>query len=84
MFSVNGASRETLAPGGVTLEALKVETRVAKFDLLVAFEESPGGIAGGIEYRTALFEPATIERWAAHFVELLRDAVQRPEVPVRR
>ncbi|HVU25270.1 MAG TPA: amino acid adenylation domain-containing protein [Opitutus sp.] len=83
MFSVQGAARETLATPGATLELLKPETHVAKFDLLVACEESASGIAGGIEYRTALFDPETIARWAAHFVELLRDAVIRPEAPVR-
>ncbi|HWA09039.1 MAG TPA: amino acid adenylation domain-containing protein [Opitutaceae bacterium] len=83
MFSVQGAARETLSTPGATLELLKPETRVAKFDLLVACEESASGITGGIEYRTALFDPETIERWASHFVELLRDAVGRPETPVR-
>ena len=83
MFSVQGAARETLATPGATLELLKPETRVVKFDLLVACEESASGITGGVEYRTALFDAATIERWAGHFVELLRDAVSRPETPVR-
>lgn len=83
MFSVQGTARETLATPGATLELLKPETKVVKFDLLVACEESAGGIAGGIEYRAALFDPETIERWATHLVELLRDAVTRPETPVR-
>lgn len=84
MFSVQGAARETLASPGATLELLRPETRVAKFDLLVACEESAAGITGGIEYRTALFDAATIARWAEHFIELLRDAVRAPATPVRR
>ncbi len=82
MFSMQGATRESLAAAEVTLEPVRAETRVAKFDLLLACEETPAGIAGGIEYRTALFEAATIARWAARFVELLRDAVQAPATPV--
>ena len=36
---------------------------VAKFDLTLMLREIDEGIAGGIEYTTALFERSTIERY---------------------
>ncbi|ACB75255.1 non-ribosomal peptide synthetase [Opitutus terrae] len=83
MFSVQAAAREVLALPGVAIEALKSDARTAKFDLLLGFEEAADAIHGGIEYRTTLFDAATIERWALCLVTLLRAAVQAPDAPLR-
>ena len=43
----------------------------AKFDLRLIFTEVGGGLAGGIEYSTALFDAARVERMAGHLVTVL-------------
>src|SRR6266487_140812 len=51
------------------------EPRAVKFDLTVDVgESSSGGLVGGIQYSTALFDASTAERMAGHLVGLL-DAV---------
>jgi non-ribosomal peptide synthetase component F len=49
--------------------------RVAKFDLTLSLGETASTIAGGIEYASALFEPATIERYLGYFRNLLQAMV---------
>jgi amino acid adenylation domain-containing protein len=52
---------------------------VAKFDLSLGFVDGPGGLRGAIEYRTDLFDAATIDRLAAHLVTLLGAIGASPE-----
>ncbi|MFD3658948.1 condensation domain-containing protein, partial [Streptomyces sp. NPDC058620] len=57
------------------------------FDLAVMLADNEGDLAGAIEYSTALFDAATMERMAGHLVALLEavavDARQRVgELPV--
>ncbi|HEX5726509.1 MAG TPA: condensation domain-containing protein, partial [Longimicrobiaceae bacterium] len=55
-------------PGLAVVRAGAAESDTAKFDLTLTLWEDGGRIVGDVEYATALFERATIER----FVEYLR------------
>ncbi len=63
---------------GLAVELLDVEVRVAKFDLTLSVYESGGHLNGWVEYRTGLFDPATVERWMGHLRVLLETAVADP------
>ncbi|MFE4337535.1 condensation domain-containing protein, partial [Streptomyces sp. NPDC056831] len=56
-------------------------TTAVNFDLAVMLADHDGALAGAIEYSTALFDAATVERMAGHLVALLEavaaDARQR-------
>ncbi|MBN1204898.1 MAG: LLM class flavin-dependent oxidoreductase [Myxococcaceae bacterium] len=56
----------------------------AKFDVQLALAPSPEGLTGALEYRTDLFEPATMARLASHLEVLLRGAVEEPHQPISR
>ncbi|MBB5061662.1 hypothetical protein HDF16_006398, partial [Granulicella aggregans] len=56
----------------------------SKFDLSLYLHESEGMISGGIEYATALFDPATIDRYASYFQELLQAVITDDTQPVDR
>ncbi|MBB5057399.1 non-ribosomal peptide synthetase component F, partial [Granulicella aggregans] len=56
----------------------------SKFDLSLHLNESEGMISGGIEYATALFDPATIDRYASYFQELLQAVITDDTQPVDR
>jgi amino acid adenylation domain-containing protein len=56
----------------------------SKFDLLLSFQESEGGIEGAITYATDRFDRPAIERMARHFATLLEDAAARPKERVSR
>ena len=56
-------------------------SRIAKTDLTLYLRAEPDGtLAGGLEYATSLFEPATVERMARHFLALLDAIVADPGV----
>ncbi|MBI5094511.1 MAG: amino acid adenylation domain-containing protein [Candidatus Hydrogenedentes bacterium] len=64
----------------LTMERLDIHTAVAKFDLTLAMEDSPSGIAGHIEYNTDLFDRSTMARMAGHFVCILDHVTANPDV----
>ncbi|MBV9791263.1 MAG: SDR family NAD(P)-dependent oxidoreductase, partial [Chloroflexi bacterium] len=68
--------------GGLTLESLALEQRVAQFDLTLVMVEANGGLAASLEYNTDLFEAATIERMLGHFRTLLAAMVAQPAQPI--
>ena len=55
-----------------------LESGISKFDLTVEFTETSAGLAGSIEYSTALFKPQTIGRMADHFIALCRSITVTP------
>ncbi|MDF4005205.1 amino acid adenylation domain-containing protein [Luteibacter sp. PPL552] len=71
-----------LALPGLELELVPHETVTAKFDLTLSLKEGPHGLHGYFEYNTDLFDPATIERMAGHFTQLLKGIAADPGRPV--
>lgn len=68
---------------GVRVETVPVPSRTAKFDLTLELTRTAdGALDGELEYATALFDPDTVERLAAHYVKLLREAVGSPDTAV--
>nr|VFK21736.1 MAG: Phosphopantetheine attachment site [Candidatus Kentron sp. LPFa]VFK31130.1 MAG: Phosphopantetheine attachment site [Candidatus Kentron sp. LPFa] len=55
-----------------------IDNGAAKFDLSIEFEARASGLIGRIEYRTDLFEAATIERMMGHFQTVLAGIVANP------
>ncbi|MGA4149791.1 amino acid adenylation domain-containing protein, partial [Ralstonia nicotianae] len=57
---------------GLTIEHLADESYTAKFDLSLALREHGGRIAGSLDYATALFDRATVERYLGYLQHLLQ------------
>ncbi|MFF5142329.1 amino acid adenylation domain-containing protein [Streptomyces sp. NPDC013157] len=76
--------------GGLTLPGLDVEaypmtSRIAKCDLELQINDvSQDSFQGQLVYATSLFDRATVERTARHFVRLLESALAAPERPLSR
>ncbi|MBP2479051.1 amino acid adenylation domain-containing protein [Crossiella equi] len=74
--------------GGIELPGLAVEQvgiswPVAKFDLMLSvLVRADGSLRCGFEYATALFDEATVRRFAEHYTRLLAHALARPETPL--
>jgi amino acid adenylation domain-containing protein/non-ribosomal peptide synthase protein (TIGR01720 family) len=72
------------APGAdLQLDQLRIEgvgygDRTSKLDLTCVLQEHGDVIAGDIEYATDLFEPATIERLASHYLRVLAQFAAGP------
>jgi amino acid adenylation domain-containing protein len=50
----------------------------ARFDLTLSVKESPGGLVGGLEYNTDLFDRGTVRRMLDHYARLLEAIVEAP------
>ncbi|MGE8058458.1 amino acid adenylation domain-containing protein [Pseudomonas sp. NPDC089547] len=62
---------QALQLADLAVTALGGPANIAKFDLSLSLGERDEGFAGGIVYATALFERATIERFAGYFEQVL-------------
>ena len=81
-FALQNAQLPELTAPGLSLKPLDWDSCTAKFELELILAETPSGFAGSLIYNTALFEPATAERMARHFLALLDGLVSQPERPV--
>ncbi|HLF24977.1 MAG TPA: amino acid adenylation domain-containing protein [Anaerolineae bacterium] len=77
-----GAQGARLELGGLQLESLSLEQRIAQFDLTLTLGETDGRLAGTFEYNTDLFEAATIDRWIRHFENLLMSVTANPQLRI--
>ena len=76
MFAWQNNEQGALVLPGLELLPLRSAPHVAsKFDLTLTLREARGVIAGGLEYATSLFEPATIARYLGYFRNLLEAMV---------
>src|SRR5437868_11130812 len=70
-------------PPTTTLFPYTTLFRSAKFDLVLGLEERDDRLAGGFQYRTDLFEEATIAAMARCWQHLLNAVVANPAVAIR-
>ncbi len=75
IFAVQNAPLEGQKIGGLTLETMSGESETTRFDLEVHIWERGSELTIVFIYNTALFEPATIERLALHYQNVLRAMV---------
>jgi amino acid adenylation domain-containing protein len=54
-----------------------------KNDITISLEMATDGLKGVIEYESALFQRESIERFARHYVALLRHALENVHAPIR-
>ena len=84
MFALHNEPLTPFAFAGLTVTRIRFEPGSTKVDLSLALTETAGGMQGSLEYCTALFEDATIERLAGHLARLLEDIVRDPDRPISR
>jgi len=64
--------------GGLPLESVRLEQRIAQFDLSLTMVEVGDELSASLEYNTDLFDAATIRRVLGHFQTLLEAVTARP------
>jgi len=83
MFISQQAATAPALPAGLRAEPIpNRESGTAKFDLTLAVAERDGGLSVSIEYDRALFDAATIERFAADYADALRHGLEAPNAPL--
>ncbi|HEX2188726.1 MAG TPA: amino acid adenylation domain-containing protein, partial [Longimicrobiaceae bacterium] len=81
-FGLNTAPRRTPEMPGLAVSVEEVDAAASKWDLSCMLTEAEEGIRGGFRYAEELFDAATVERMAAHWVALLERAARTPGAPL--
>ncbi|HZI03772.1 MAG TPA: condensation domain-containing protein, partial [Archangium sp.] len=76
-FALDGPDAP-MSLGALEIESLPLARRGSAFDLTLMMAEADGGLGASLEYCTDLFEAATAERMARHFVAMLTQLVEAP------
>ncbi|MGE3491550.1 MAG: amino acid adenylation domain-containing protein [Vicinamibacterales bacterium] len=80
MFISQQAAAAPALPAGLSAQPVPAaDTGTTKFDLTLAVAERDGGLSVSIEYDRALFDAATMERFADEYAEALRVGLQAPD-----
>jgi amino acid adenylation domain-containing protein len=79
LFVLQNATELVARAGELELQVVDLPTTASKFDLTLSLREADGELHGNFELATALYEPATIERLWAVYLELLEQVVAKPE-----
>ncbi|WP_164021375.1 non-ribosomal peptide synthetase [Pyxidicoccus trucidator] len=83
-FTLQNTPTPLVSATGLSLRPIANESTTAKFDLELAFSESPDGFTGSLIYNTDLFLPATARRLARHYVHFLEALLGQPSRPFHR
>src|SRR5215217_3181446 len=75
MFALENAPLPEVEAHGLKMRPEALSGDTAKFDLALGIDETPDGLIADWQYRSELFEVATIERMAANFQTLLEGIV---------
>lgn len=80
MFDLHEEGRTGTATAEDDIEAFRGAWRSARTDLTFVLQrQGDGSLLGLVEYATSLFDPATVERFAAGWVRLLESSLPTPE-----
>jgi non-ribosomal peptide synthetase component F len=84
MFVLQNMPSSEIRLDGLEVELLELEADTSKFDLALVMAEGPAGLTGRFEYKTALFDEATIAGMVRRFERLVQVIVGDPEVSLQR
>ena len=84
MFAFQNFPTMELELPSLTLSSLSENNKTAKFDLTLFLSENGEKLAGSLEYKTDLFEHATISRLIEHFQTLLQGIISNLDQPLSK
>ena len=82
MFNLSSGAAVRMNLADIQIEQVLIEADSAKFDLSLDVAVRPDGVHCELEYRLDLFLPATAERMAAHYQQLLEGLLDSPDSSV--
>ncbi|MEV4013019.1 amino acid adenylation domain-containing protein [Nonomuraea angiospora] len=85
LFELRETPESTPRLAGLDVRRVAAAPATAKFELTLALTaDAEGGYRAELEYATALFDRATMDRLAGHFTRLAECAARRPDSPIGR
>lgn len=67
---------------GLQVKSLDVDNNTSKFEMELTLIETAEGMSGGVEYSTERFEEHTITRLIEHYMLLIREIIEKPNLPI--
>ncbi|RKP54146.1 amino acid adenylation domain-containing protein [Cohnella endophytica] len=80
LFALHNMERAEFMLDELKLIPYKWDHTVAKFDLTLQVEEQTNGLLFTWEYSTSLFDMETIRRWTGHWLQLLEQITEQPNL----
>jgi hypothetical protein len=62
---------------------VEFEHKVSIFDITLRAYEAPDGLSMVLEYKTALFKPSTMEKYAKRYIEILEQVVENIDLQLK-
>ncbi|MCY9011318.1 amino acid adenylation domain-containing protein, partial [Bacillus inaquosorum] len=79
MFILQNMEKQDMDLEEIKVRPANFAHHISLFDITLIATETDGAICCELEFSTEVFLKATIERWAAHFIEFLHAALSNPE-----
>jgi amino acid adenylation domain-containing protein len=79
MLALEDGPARALRLPGMACDPVPLHNGTSKLELLLTLADAHGGLGGGLEFNTDLFDAATARRLAAQFVRLLSGAAADPQ-----
>jgi tyrocidine synthetase III len=83
-FDVRGSEIPAVTIPGLTLSPMRSESVVSKFDLVLYASETSEGLMCCLEYCSQLFTPATIERFAGFFKQVVQQSLASSDIKLEK
>jgi amino acid adenylation domain-containing protein len=84
MCAIDTTPRDAVKLAELTIEAIELPNEAARYDLAIVLAQTPTTLGGVMKYDRALFDEATAQRMARHFVAALNVVLGEPATPVAR
>lgn len=81
-FVMQNVEAPDLDVPGLAIQRFQPAVDATPFDLIMSIEPDSGGLAGRIQYRTDLFDRATIQYLTDHFLNLLAAVIVDPDCSI--
>ncbi|OAJ74062.1 hypothetical protein AYJ08_10555 [Brevibacillus sp. SKDU10] len=82
MLNVQDTKLSKLQLNGLSITPYPLRNPTAKFDMTLTAVKGEEGLQFYWEYCTDLYSPKTIQCYTKHFLQLLKSAVDNPELPI--
>ncbi|AJS58360.1 non-ribosomal peptide synthetase [Paenibacillus sp. IHBB 10380] len=80
LFALQNVEMKEFGLEGLKVSAYGHEGKIAKFDVSVQAVEGEGKLYFQMEYGSRLFRQETMERWSSHWLKLLEQVADQPEI----
>ena len=79
LFVLQNAPSTALELQGLSVTPVTIHSEIAKFDLTLAMYDGANSLRGSLQYRTDLFDDATVALMSGHYRTLLEAIVVNPD-----